>query len=134
MCSICGLSQGWGAPLQGEVLGTLRHGEGRHTCSSGDSHVGAWQYDKRHGRGTAAFASGLRYEGQWREDQAHGWGATNNPPVWLFQARMWDVRRQSGINTHCCISSSPPSLVPASFRPRDSFGAIQHRERRHVVA
>ena len=76
-----------GIPLQGEVLGTLRHGEGRHTCSSGDSHVGAWQYDKRHGRGTATFASGLRYEGQWREDQAHGWGAINNPahPPCLFK-------------------------------------------------
>lgn len=57
---------------QGEVLDTLRHGQGKHTCSNGDTYDGAWQYDKRHGRGTATFARGVCYEGQWKEDLAHG--------------------------------------------------------------
>lgn len=63
-----------GDDYEGEVLDTLRHGDGRHTCSNGDIYDGAWNFDKRHGRGTATFASGLRYEGQWREDMANGSG------------------------------------------------------------
>ena len=58
--------------VQGEVLDTLRHGSGKHTCSNGDTYDGAWQYDKRHGRGTAKFARGVCYQGQWKEDMAHG--------------------------------------------------------------
>jgi hypothetical protein len=58
--------------VQGEVLDTLRHGAGKHTCSNGDTYEGAWQYDKRHGRGTAKFARGVIYEGQWKNDMAHG--------------------------------------------------------------
>ena len=60
------------ARFQGEVLDTLRHGSGKHTCSNGDAYDGAWQYDKRHGRGTAKFARGVCYQGQWKEDMAHG--------------------------------------------------------------
>ena len=59
-------------PAQGEALGTLRHGRGVHTCSSGDVYDGQWQYDQRHGRGKMAFARGLVYEGDWRDDKAHG--------------------------------------------------------------
>ena len=60
------------AAVQGEVLDTLRHGSGKHTCSNGDTYDGAWQYDKRHGRGAAKFARGVSYQGQWKEDMAHG--------------------------------------------------------------
>ena len=31
------------APVQGETLGTLRHGRGKHTCSNGDVYDGQWR-------------------------------------------------------------------------------------------
>ena len=58
--------------LQGETLGSLRHGRGAHTCSNGDLYEGQWRYDRRDGTGKMTFTSGLRYEGEWREDKAHG--------------------------------------------------------------
>ena len=58
---------------QGETLGTLRHGQGVHQCSNGDTHSGKWYQDKRHGFGVATFARGLVYEGEWQEDKAQGY-------------------------------------------------------------
>ena len=63
---------------QGEVLDTLRHGEGKHTCSNGDTYDGSWRFDKRQGHGTAEFARGLKYQGQWHEDLAQGCDILSN--------------------------------------------------------
>lgn len=57
---------------QGEALGNMRHGKGKHTCSNGDMYTGSWHLDRRHGKGKATFASGLQYEGDWKDDKAHG--------------------------------------------------------------
>ena len=58
--------------LQGEALGTLRHGRGAFTRACGDRYVGEWRYDLREGRGKAQFASGLMYDGEWVNDKAEG--------------------------------------------------------------
>lgn len=58
--------------VQGEMLGPLRHGRGRHQCSNGDAYEGGWAYDKREGRGCLTLASGMSYDGEWKKDQAHG--------------------------------------------------------------
>ena len=58
--------------MQGQTLGSMRHGKGVHICSNGDSYRGYWRLDKRHGRGKASFASGVHYEGDWVDDKAHG--------------------------------------------------------------
>jgi len=60
------------AQAQGDTLGSMRHGWGKHTCTNGDSYAGRWRLCKRHGRGRAVFARGAEYEGQWRDDKAEG--------------------------------------------------------------
>ncbi len=60
------------AQAQGDTLGSMRHGWGKHTCTNGDSYAGRWRLGKRHGRGRAVFARGAEYEGQWRDDKAEG--------------------------------------------------------------
>lgn len=57
---------------QGETLGDLRHGKGKHTCSNGDTHEGGWYKGMRHGRGLATFARGFIYEGDFQYDHASG--------------------------------------------------------------
>lgn len=57
---------------QGETFAGLRHGQGTHICSSGDSYTGQWHRDGRHGTGTAKFARGAEYSGAWVEDSAEG--------------------------------------------------------------
>ncbi|GAB4815949.1 hypothetical protein N2152v2_002995 [Parachlorella kessleri] len=63
-----------GDVYQGETLGNLRHGQGKHTCSDGTVYEGGWKYDKRDGKGKIQFKDGLMYEGDWKEDLAHGSG------------------------------------------------------------
>lgn len=68
--------------VQGETLGTLRHGNGRLTCANGDVYTGQWCYGKREGAGHAVFdrrpsrddaqPRPVCYNGQWKEDQTHG--------------------------------------------------------------
>lgn len=57
---------------QGNTLGNMRHGWGKHTCANGDKYTGNWRLDKRHGRGRAMFARGVEYEGEWADDKAEG--------------------------------------------------------------
>ena len=57
---------------QGNTLGSMRHGWGKHTCANGDKYTGNWRLDKRHGRGHAVFARGVHYEGEWADDLADG--------------------------------------------------------------
>lgn len=59
--------------MQGETLAELRHGQGKHTCSNGDSHQGLWYKGMRHGHGVAVFARGFFYEGDFEYDHAHGY-------------------------------------------------------------
>jgi hypothetical protein len=54
------------------MLGNLRHGQGKHTCSDGTVYQGGWKYDKRDGKGKIQFKDGLMYDGEWKEDLAHG--------------------------------------------------------------
>lgn len=60
------------AVSQGNTLGNMRHGWGKHTCANGDKYTGNWRLDKRHGRGRAVFARGVEYEGEWADDKAKG--------------------------------------------------------------
>lgn len=61
---------------QGEMLGDLRHGQGTHTTSTGDTYSGSWKYDQRHGKGVFKAANGMVYEGRWEDDKATGWVTT----------------------------------------------------------
>lgn len=58
--------------MQGETLGDLRHGIGKHVCSNGDTHQGGWYKGMRHGQGLATFARGFVYEGSFSYDHASG--------------------------------------------------------------
>jgi hypothetical protein len=69
------------ALLQGDLLGSLRHGEGTYTLPSGAVYSGSWRYDSLQGRGTAVMPDGQTYEGEWRAGKAEGCAA----PV----ARSW---------------------------------------------
>eukprot|EP00210_Caulerpa_lentillifera_P004495 g4289.t1 len=69
-----------GDRYEGEVLildeKTLRHGQGTHQCSNGDSYNGGWYYDRRHGKGKLELRTGSVkcYDGEWNEDQTNGNG------------------------------------------------------------
>ncbi|KAK9842203.1 hypothetical protein WJX81_000327 [Elliptochloris bilobata] len=60
---------------EGNTLGSMRHGWGKHSCTNGDTYNGYWRLDKRHGRGRAVFARGVEYEGEWASDKADGTGS-----------------------------------------------------------
>ena len=64
--------------VQGETFADLRHGQGRHVCSNGDTHEGGWYKGMRHGHGTATFARGFHYTGEFQYDHAQGYGS-NTP-------------------------------------------------------
>lgn len=76
------MRSGIACALQGETLGTLRHGTGRLTCANGDVYTGWWQYGMRDGQGHAVFdrhqsadkdqPKPVCYDGQWKEDRTHG--------------------------------------------------------------
>ena len=70
--------------MQGDTLGSLKHGHGRLTCTNGDVYTGQWRYDKRDGTGHAVFErqksitgsaqpKPICYEGGWSNDRTHGY-------------------------------------------------------------
>ena len=94
----------WVMVMQGQTLGTMRHGKGVHMCSNGDTYRGYWRLDKRHGRGKASFASGVQYEGDWIDDKANGSGAAAIPARRCLHGTVIHAHRpkHSSLTAWCC--------------------------------
>eukprot|EP00894_Picocystis_sp_ML_P004328 jgi/Pico_ML_1/54845/g703.t1 len=88
-----------GDVYRGECLGDLRHGRGKHVCSTGDCYEGAWREDLREGTGTMRFATGLTYTGEWLQDKTHGQGTCVYPNGDQYQGE-WQEDRRWGWGTY----------------------------------
>lgn len=88
-----------GDVYRGEALGDLRHGRGKHTCSTGDVYDGSWREDLREGTGTMRFANGLTYTGEWWQDKTHGQGTCVYPNGDEYHGE-WKEDRRWGWGTY----------------------------------
>lgn len=61
-----------GDRYEGEVVGTVRSGQGRYLYANGDRYEGRFLNDRAHGRGVHWYAHGDRYDGQFSDGVQSG--------------------------------------------------------------
>lgn len=67
-----------GSIYEGEMVGNVRHGQGKMKYFSGELYDGEWAFNQREGYGMFTIGGEKSYEGEWRKNKAHGRGIWNN--------------------------------------------------------
>ena len=63
-----------GDEYAGDVVGSIKNGQGTMTYSDGSVYSGTWVNDTRRGDGKMTYTNGDTYEGSWKNDQPDGKG------------------------------------------------------------
>ena len=84
-----------GDVYNGDVLGVMKHGEGKMVYANGDVYEGEWSSDKKSGEGKMVYVNGDVYEGGWFIDKKSGKGRMVYANGVVYEG-WWSLDRKSG--------------------------------------